>query len=147
MVRCPGRECAVKKVLQILWLFGAVYAAAAVVAQEEVPAAGVAIPELDVAENVRRMLDASRKGPRGAEAEPVVDGMPVTPVPPPTIAPPPAVAPPSPTVAASIPPAAPAAPPAGTSNHVPLPAREFTIRDMDDIRALARELEEAKRHR
>ncbi|GAB4288177.1 MAG: hypothetical protein Kow0096_00360 [Thiohalomonadaceae bacterium] len=120
-------------------------------AQEEVPAAGVAIPELDVAENVRRMLEASRKEQGEVAVEPVGDGMPAVPVPSIPTAPPPAVATPpaAPSIAASsarpATPAAPPAPPARASDHVPLPEREFTIRSTDDIRELARELEEAKR--
>lgn len=144
MVRCPGRECVVKKVWQILWLCAAVCVAVAAVAQEETPAAGVAIPELDVADSVRRMLEASRK----EQGEPAADGRPAAPVPSVPAAPPPAVATP-PMAPVAVPhtaqPAPPAAPPAQASEHVLLPEREFTIRSTDDIRALARELEEAKR--
>lgn len=127
-----------RKIWQIVWLCGAVCAVASAPAQEEMPEPGVAIPELDVAESVRRMLEAAR-AEQGAAAveealERVPDRAPLAPVPVPTapLVPPPSVATP------------PAAPPARASDHVPLPEHEFTIRSVDDIRELARELEEAK---
>lgn len=111
--------------------------------------AEVVVPELDVADSVRRMLEATRMEQGAAAAERVPDGIPAAPVPAPAppVAPLPAVAmPPAPPSAATSPvaPAAPSAPPARDSGHVPLPEREFTIRSVDDIRELARELGEAK---
>jgi hypothetical protein len=115
------------------------------VAQEDVPAAGVTLPELDVADSVRRMLEASRKEPGEAAVEPTsAVPAPAAPVaPPPVVAAPPAAPPVTPVASAA--PARPAAPSAPAADYVPLPAGEFTIRGTDDIRALARELEEAKR--
>lgn len=95
------------------------------------------IPDMDIAANLRRMLEAARAEQAGVES--AADRLPAAPahavpaVPPPVVATPPVQ--PAP---------APAAPPAQTSDYVPLPEREFTIRSVDDIRELARELEEAK---
>jgi hypothetical protein len=141
----------VKKIWQILWFCGVACAAGAAVAQEEIPAAGVAIPELDVAGSVRRMLEASRTEPGEAAAQPAAAGVPGENAPAPAavpVAPPPAAATPPVAPGAAPSPLRPgpsAAPPARLSDHVPLPEREFTIRSTDDIRELARELEEAKR--
>lgn len=111
--------------------------------------AGVVVPELDVADSVRRMLEAARpeQGEGAAEgripAAPAVMPAPVLPA-----APLPAEATPPVTPSAVTLPvrtAAPSPPPSTrTSDYVPLPEREFTVRGVDDIRELARELEEAK---
>lgn len=143
-----------RKSWQVLWLCGVLCVPGLGVAQGDAPEAGVVIPELDVADSVRRMLEASRKEQGEAAAEGGVS-LPLTESPAAAVPRPVPTAPPAAEVPASVaPPAAkalePRSPPATTpspaSSHVELPAREITIRSTDDIRALARELEEAKRH-
>jgi hypothetical protein len=123
-----------------LCLCGGLCAAVPLWAQEMPAPVDVAVPEVDVADSVRRMLEAARaqQGP-GAVEDTVAPGQDEAPVPAPAPAtPPPAPVPPAPAPAAA---QRPAPVPSG---HVPLPEREFTIRSVDDIRELARELEEAK---
>lgn len=138
MRRHTGRERVVRKIWQIVWLCGAVCAVASAPAQEEMPEPGVAIPELDVAESVRRMLEAARAEQGAAAAVEAVERVPErAPLAPARAPAAPSVLPPS----VATPPVAPSA---RASDHVPLPEHEFTIRSVDDIRELARELEEAK---
>ncbi|MFA5627396.1 MAG: hypothetical protein WCX90_03975 [Thiohalomonadaceae bacterium] len=116
------------------------------------PVVDVEFPDLDIANSVRRRLGLVRADDGESNTAPVV-----TSIDKPTIASPAIVVPssvPTATIkhvpATSLPspqlrtrPQAPAAPVTEFS-YVPLPAKELMIRDSDDIRALARELEEAK---
>lgn len=107
----------------------------------------LSVPDIDVADSVRRMLEAART--QGGQVEDAVESG-VTgaaapaPDPVPASAPVPAAGRAAPVPAATPPAAAAQRQAPAPSNHVPLPEREFTIRGADDIRALARELEEAK---
>ncbi len=133
-----------RKIWQVVWLCGSLCIAVPAAAEEVPPEAGVVIPEMDVAENVRRMLEAARleQGESAAAeaAERIPDSVPASAsVPAVPVAPPPVIAAPP-----AQRPSTPLAPPARASDHVPLPERELTIRSLDDIRELARELEEAR---
>jgi hypothetical protein len=118
-------------------------------AQEAAVAPDLSVPDIDVADSVRRMLEAART--QGGQVEDAAESgvagaaAPV-PDPAPASAPVPAAsrAAPAPAPAATPPAAAAQRQAPASSDHVPLPEREFTIRGADDIRALARELEEAK---
>jgi hypothetical protein len=108
-------------------------------AQDATAPPDLSVPDIDVADSVRRMLEAARtqSGQATGVVESGVESAPVVPALTPASVPAP--------VPVATPPAAAVQRPApAPSNHVPLPEREFTIRGVDDIRALARELEEAK---
>lgn len=125
-----------------MWFWVGLCVAAPAWADEAAPEAAVAIPEVDIVDSVRRMLEAARleqgeTEPQQPVAAPAVTPAAVVPAAPVT-APPPAAPPPA------APQAAQPAPPPPPSGHVQLPAREITIRGLDDIRELARELDEAK---
>jgi hypothetical protein len=116
-------------------------------AQDAAVAPDLSVPDIDVADSVRRMLEAARTQGGQVEdaAESGVAGAAVpAPDPASASAPVPAAGKAAPAPAATPPAAAAQRQAPAPSNHVPLPEREFTIRGADDIRALARELEEAK---
>lgn len=121
-----------------MWFWVGLCVAAPAWADQAAPEAAVAIPEVDIVDSVRRMLEAARleQGETMPQAVPAVTPAAVVPAAPVT-APPPAAPPPAAPQAAQPTPPQP-------SGHVQLPAREITIRSLDDIRELARELDEAK---
>jgi len=133
----------VKKNGWSVWFCVGLCAAVPAWSEEAPPEAAVVIPEVDIADSVRRMLEAARLEQEAAAAEVVdrsPDSLPAATAPVAPVAPPPVVA--TPPVQ---PPPVPPTSSARAVDHVPLPEREFTIRSLDDIRELARELDEAKR--
>lgn len=120
-------------------------AAGQIVSAAETPSsgdgAGVNLPQVDVVEGVRRMLE---QAPRTTEA--------VTPPPPvvtstPQSQPSASASPGGPAAMPQRPAASPVPPtaPAQTSVHVPVPEKEITIRSLQDVQGLMLELEKAQR--